>query len=367
MQSHEVLRYEQSPLKIDYLNKRLVRMNLNENLVLPRKLIKFLATRSIDRLDLRHYPSNMESGEVLTLRREIARYCNCSTGSVAIGSGSDQVMDLLFRASLKKMSDKLLTIDPTFSMYGVLASRLGSKTVFVKAQASNYGGGAFSLDFKRLLVKCKDKNVKIIVLASPNNPTGIQYPLQEIEALVACLPDKTFMLDEAYVEYAEYSATSLLRSYPNLFIARTFSKAFGLASLRLGYLVCSNERIIEEINNELQYPFPITTLSAIIATDMLRKKDVVIRYAKKTKRLRQEMIESLSTLGKGIRVVSQSNTNFVLVQCPKAWKIAVDLLSNYAIALKYIPKLGREKEFLRISVGTREMNQKLLRALQKVA
>lgn len=367
MQAQESLRYEQSPLRIDYSEKGLIRMNLNENLVLPQNTIRSALVKCVDRLDPRYYPPEMEEGEIRTLRSEIARYCSCSISSVAIGVGSDQVIDMLFRAKLKGKSDKLVTVDPTFSMYQLFANRLGRDTELVRTRRSNDPRGPFSLDSKKIDAACKSKDTRILALASPNNPTGIQYPLQEIERLLKTFPDITLMLDEAYTEYGEYSATRILRSYPNLVIARTFSKAFGLASFRLGYHISSDVEAIQEINNELQYPYPITTLSATMAIEMLRRKDIILEYAEKTKTLRRELIGAIMALRKKLRVISPSNTNFLLVQSPTARRIAEDLLANYAIAVKYLPKLGDEKEFLRITVGTREMNQKLLYALRRVA
>ena len=366
MREDSSLLYEQSPLSIDYAEKNLLRMNLNENLVLPRSFMRSVLAKCVDELDARYYPSSMDEGEILALRSEIAKYCKCSKDSVVIGAGSDQTIDLLIRSKLKKSSDLLATVNPTFSMYELFANRLGRKTVTVATHPSTDGDKPFSLDFKRLQSVCKTTKVKLLALASPNNPTGVQYSLEDIRALLESLPNTTLMLDEAYVEFGDYNATGLLSSFPNLVISRTFSKAFGLASFRLGYLVSSDISLIKEISENLQYPYPISSLTATVATEMLRRKQVVLDSAEKTKTFRSELIESLQKLGKDLRVFTNSKANFVLVQSPIAKKVAKELPDKYAIALKYLPSLGKEKEFLRITVGTRELNQRLLYALRRI-
>ena len=361
------LLYEQSPLRIDYAEKNLARMNLNENLVMPRNFMRSVLAKCLDKIDARYYPSEIDDGEILELRSAIAKYCRSATDSVAIGAGSDQTIDLLFRSKLRTSSDSVVIVEPTFSMYRLLASRLGAKAITVNTRPSTDPEEPFSLNYEELVASCKAKSANLLVLASPNNPTGVQYQIEEIRSLLESRPNMTVMLDEAYAEYGEYNATGLLSAYQNLVISRTFSKAFGLASFRLGYLVSSNVDLIREINEELQYPYPISSITAAVATEMLRRKQEVLEFAEKTKLFRKELIESLQKLGKRLRIFSPSRANFVLAQTPGAKKIARELLEKYAIALKYMPSLGDEKEFLRITVGTRELNQKLLYALRRSA
>jgi len=203
---------------------------------------------------------------------------------------------------------------------------------------------------------------------SPNNPTANQFPIEQIGEILEMAPDKPVLLDEAYVEYAKYDgAKRLLQSHSNLIVLRTFSKAFGLASLRLGYILSSESEFIRRFNNDVQYPYPVTGLSISMAIELLRKKDVVLECVDKTKIFREELIVSLQKLGPPIKVVPRSDANFLLVQAKGAKRIAKELLSRYGIAVKYLPDLGREKkEFLRITVGSMEANRKLLFALRRI-
>jgi histidinol-phosphate/aromatic aminotransferase/cobyric acid decarboxylase-like protein len=183
----------------------------------------------------------------------------------------------------------------------------------------------------------------------------------------------TVLLDEAYVEYANYSGLKLLNSYPNLVILRTFSKAFALASQRLGYIMCSDTDFVREFTQEHQYPYPIASFSVALGIELMKRKSVVLDAANKTKILRAELTQSLVDLGKKKKSgrplfvkASDSSANFVLFQCKNSGRIAQELLQTYNIAVKYIEKLAREKKFLRITVGTRELNERLLFALRRV-
>lgn len=364
MLASKELRYEQSALDIDYGSKNLVRMNLNENIVLPRSQIRSVIASCADRLDTRYYPSAIKEGDLQALTLRIAKYCNCSSGSVAIGSGGDQLLDLVLRMKLKRRSDKLVTVEPTYSMYSIIARRLGARVSLVGLSSSK-APEPFSLKVDEILSKSRSRNAKVLVLASPNNPTGIQYPINQIESLLSELPDIDIILDEAYVEYGEYSAEKLIGSYTNLIIVRTFSKAFGLASLRLGYILSSDTALINDLNNNVQLPYPVSGFSVIVALAMLRRQSIILEYTNRTKSLRNELAESLGRISE-LRVIPNPRGNFVLVKSRESRKIADDLLSKYAIAVKYIEKLGAEREFLRITVGTRELNQKLLYALRRI-
>jgi len=110
------LSYQQSPLEIDYSDTKLVRMNLNENLIFPPNLLRSILRKCTDKLDPRYYPDELGTGEMKTLTDEIARYCGCSRDFVSIGVGGDQLIDLIFRMKVNRRKGKplILTVDPTF-------------------------------------------------------------------------------------------------------------------------------------------------------------------------------------------------------------------------------------------------------------
>lgn len=356
--------YEQSYFKIDYSIQDLLRLNLNENLVMPLNMIE-RAMRYYERnADPRLYPSESTEGEMWELRSLLGKYCDCEPSLVELGCGSDQLIDLLCRFRLRA-KDVLVTVKPTFSMYALRARSCGARVVQVPVDYSPSGRDPFPLETDKLVKACSANKAKLLFLASPNNPTGIQYSLPQLKEILESIPSSTLLvLDEAYVEYCEYTARSLLRKYPNLIILRTFSKAFGLASHRLGYIVSYNQELKKEFGSGIQLPFPISGLAASLALELLRQIKVILYYAKKTVRLRENLISSLQDLKTpNFRVVERSDANFVLVESPFSERIARTLLTEYRIAVKFLPEMIGDKSFLRITVGTNTMNSRLIEAL----
>ncbi len=303
--------YTQSPLRIDYDQNELLRMNLNENIVFPKNVMRSILAKCVDEYDPRIYPSDINEGESLILDEEIAKYCGCSSSSVAIGIGGDQLIDLIFRTFLNKTSDSVFVVSPTFSMYSIFASRQKSKLNEIWLEPST-SKDAFALPFSRLKDAWKKQSgAKLLVIVSPNNPTANQFPVEQIEEILEVALDKPVLLDEAYVEYAKYDAAKrLLKAHKNLIILRTFSKAFGLASLRLGYILSSDSEFIRRFNCDIQYPYPVTGLTLSMGIELLRRKEVVLEWVEKTKTFREELIVSLQKLGPSINVVPRIRYQF---------------------------------------------------------
>jgi histidinol-phosphate aminotransferase len=348
-----------------------LRMDLNENIVIPPNFIRLVLSKCADQYDPRFYPPEWNNEGMKALNRHIAAYAGCSENCVALGAGADQILDLLIRMKLRGPNTKLVTVEPTFPLYSEFARRVHATVLNVPLRNSK-NEHPFSLDKEKLTRACKTKRATICALASPNNPTAIQYSLDDVRQLLESIPRHvTVLLDEAYVEYGRYDgAKNFLGSFPNLVVVRTFSKAFALASLRLGYLMSTEEHFIEEFWHDFQYPYPVSGFSMLMATEMLKRKDVINHWAQKTKEFRAELIGSLSKLeaktGGSMRVIRESDANFVLVQVSKGKKISEELRSSYGIAVKYYPRLGRESNFLRITVGSRESNEQLLYAIRRL-
>ena len=357
------MRYAQSVLSLDYSGKSMLRMNLNENIVMPLARMKPAISKCADQFDHRYYTSGLDEAEVSQLLSGVARDAECAVNSIGLGFGSDQILDLIFKMKFGSVMSTLVSMDPSYSMYAVLARRSGCKVALVKLTSST-ASEPFALRNERVLKAVRKSNAKVLVLASPNNPTGIQYPLDQIRSILESLPGTSVLVDEAYVVYADSTTTALLSKFRNLIIVRTFSKAFALANLRLGYFLSSDSSLVEKFNKEVQYPYPVSGFAVSIATELLRRRSLILEYAEKTRVYRKELMDSLE--GVGLRVASRSSANFVLVKSSKSRRIAEELLLRFAIAVKYIPRLGSEREFLRITVGSREMNERLLYSLRRI-
>ena len=219
-----------SPYKRPLKQHDFLKLDSNENMVVEKRFIKAMALKSIHDNDFREYP--LEHFEILY--NKISKYVNINTKNIGIGNGSDQIMDLLLSTICK--GKKAITINPTFSYF---VDRCNIYRIPIKL--INLSTLNNSLNFETFIKEAKD--VDIIYLASPNNPTGNQFKIEEVTNLIEISKDKLIIIDEAYVEFSNYSLSNMVNKFNNLIIMRTFSKALGLAGARVGYIL-SNEYII---------------------------------------------------------------------------------------------------------------------------
>jgi histidinol-phosphate aminotransferase len=205
------------------------------------------------------------------------------------------------------------------------------------------------------LAKCQ-----ILYLDSPNNPTGFQFSKAQIESLVKKF-DGLVIVDEAYGEFGDSSAISLTKKHDNLIVVKTFSKAFGLAGLRLGYFV-ANKKIVEVFNQVLQYPYPLSTLAIEAGIASLDKVDLMKEAAEIIKSERKKIIETLRKYD--AFEVFDSKANFVLFDAKGADKRVFAALVEQGISIRKLGKIGSHSGCLRVTVGTKEMNSKFLLAIR---
>ncbi|MCX6769306.1 MAG: aminotransferase class I/II-fold pyridoxal phosphate-dependent enzyme [Candidatus Micrarchaeota archaeon] len=206
---------------------------------------------SVAGVKLNRYPDS----DQLELRQEIAKYAGVKRENVLVGNGSDEVIDLCIRAFVS-IGDNVVSLEPGYSMYSVCAEAQGANAKQVLLDKE------FQPDIGAVLA-ASNSRTKIIFLVSPNSPVGVPVEYVKIEEL-AGKTDAILFVDEAYIEFGGKSAVSLIEKYDNLVISRTFSKAWGLAGLRVGYAV-SNERIISVLRS-LKAPYNVNSLSAALVT-----------------------------------------------------------------------------------------------------
>lgn len=335
--------YKRPEKKRDYY-----KLDSNENMVLEKKFIRALALKSLNDNDFREYP--IEHFEILF--DKIAKYANINTKNVGVGSGSDQIMDLLLSTIGRKK--KAITINPTFSYF---IDRCNIYNIPVKLV--NLSDLDNSLDFEYFVKEAKDTD--IIYLASPNNPTGNQFNIEDIINLIEVSEDKLIILDEAYVEFSDYSLTNFVNKYNNLILMRTFSKAFGLAGARIGYIL-ANEEIINIFNQYIQLPYPLSSFSMQLAIEALENFEIIKRSIKTIRYERNILYNKLGQI-KGIKVYS-SDANFFFFQTFEHFNKINKQLFQEKILIKVFGDLANYKGAMRITIGTKEMNNKLISILE---
>ncbi|MBI2593404.1 histidinol-phosphate transaminase [Candidatus Daviesbacteria bacterium] len=238
--------------------------------------------------------------EYKDLRKEIAKSYKIPFEKIMVGSGSDELIDLIFRMVVE-VSDEVINFPPTFGMYDVSLKLNRAKVVNVKRDAD------FNIDIKAAL-KAINKKTKLIIVCSPNNPTGNPTPRSGIVKLLET--GKLVMLDEAYAEFASRDNLDLLNRYPNLMILRTFSKWAGIAGLRLGF-VAMNEYLISQLM-KIKSPFNVNLAAEVAGIAVLKDLKFARENITKLKLERSRLSKKLSSIP--YLKVFPSETNFVFAQ-----------------------------------------------------
>lgn len=328
---------------------KIIKLDLNENFFIPRKRLLALVKEALEDLDPRLYPQEEEE----RLREKLSTYVGLSASHIAIGNGGDEIIERIAHLFLGK-GEQAITISPTFPMYRHAINLQKARLIEVPLKAD------FSLDVNGLLSKATTKT-KVLFLCSPNNPTANQFEMDDIKSLIESFPG-IVVVDEAYVEFADYSVTPLIKKCENLVVIRTFSKAFGLAGLRLGYCIADTE-IIRALSEIVRLPYPVNTVSLKVGTKILENIGVVEEAVKKTRVEREKLVKALNDID-GVKAF-KSKTNFVLFRTEKpSDKIYYGLLKK-GVLIKEIGTILGFQNCLRTTVGLPWMNAKLVESLKE--
>lgn len=301
--------------------------------------------------DVNRYPDPQQR----SLKAELAKIKNVSTEHVLLGNGSDEVLDLLFRAFCEPDKDNVITLPPTYGMYKVLANinNIENREVLLNSD--------FEPDVEEIL-NSVDQNTKMIFLCSPNNPTGNSFSEEKIIHILENF-NGLVIIDEAYIDFStEESWLNKLEQYPNLVITQTLSKAFGMAGIRLG--ICYASVGIIEILNKIKPPYNVNELTQLRALDrVVNKKKVNSEIA--------DLLKQRALLGGAlvevnfIKKIYPSDANFILVKVDNANK-RYDQLLEKGIVIRNRTTQPLCENTLRFTVGTGEENEKLLKALKDI-
>lgn len=296
------------------------------------------------------YPDPMQR----SLKEKIAFVKNISFENIFLGNGSDEPIDLLIRAFCEPGKDNIVAIDPTYGMYQVAADI--NNVLYKKVLLDDN----FQLNADNLLANV-DINSKLVFLCSPNNPTGNYLEISEIKKVISGFHGLV-ILDEAYIDFSKHSGfLSELNSFPNLVILQTFSKAWGLASIRLGMAFASKDII--SILNKIKYPYNINLLTQQYAIDVIEKTAEKDNWVNCIISNRQLLTEELKGV-KSVMKVYESDANFILVKVDNP-RILYNYLVDNKIIVRNRSSVSLCAGCLRITVGTQEENDKLLKAMKK--
>jgi histidinol-phosphate aminotransferase len=275
-------------------------------------------------------------------------------GNIFLGNGSDEAIDILFRAFCRPGVDNVITLPPTYGMYEVSANINDVEVRKVKLTLD------YQLDMEGI-AEAIDENTKIIFICSPNNPTGNSINRADIETILANFQGLV-VIDEAYINYSRQKTfIQELTEYANLVVLHTLSKAWGLAGLRLGMAFASEEII--EVFNKVKPPYNINEASQRIALEALQNVEQINNWIKLTVSEREKLINDLGKLELVLKIFP-SDANFILVKTIDA-KGIYDHLVNNGIIVRDRSKVELCEDSLRITVGTPEENKTLITNLKK--
>jgi histidinol-phosphate aminotransferase len=325
-----------------------IKLDSNENFALDKDFVAGITAEAVKQVDLREYPI----GQIDDLYAQLAAYAGVGEDCVAVGSGSDQIIELL----LSTLGSRRATVfSPTFSYFINRCELHGIKVYQVPLKPD------FTLDRKAFVKAAKRSD--LIYICSPNNPTGNQLDRQELIEVVDSLKDRLVLIDEAYVDFADYSLSDEAIKRNNVVIIRTLSKAFGLAGARVGYMV-SNKKFVKIFRSIIQSPYPLSTLSLAIASGVLADVD----HVKQTiKYVRSERVRVFARLAKidGIKIF-RSDANFIFIEAGKNYHAISKILNNNGIVVKLLGNIANHKGCMRITIGSREMNDKYLQCIEQI-
>ena len=326
-----------------------IKVNANEcNLNLP-PLVEERVLSRLSRVAFNRYPNY----EYDSLREQIARNFSVDVEQILLGSGSSEIIEKLFYAFGGSTSSKIVYPQPSFSMYKIYAKAAEAQPVPFELNDK------YDLKIDKYIDIIKKEEPALAVVCNPNNPTGNVLTVDQIEEIAKNI-DCAFLVDEAYVEFYGKSSVNLVKKYPNLIVARTFSKAYGLAGVRVGYMIANKE--VTKMIEKTYMPYHLNSLSLATADIVYQMRDEFVPRIQMMIAERKRMSEQLKTL-KGVKVYP-SNTNFVLIHYDKAVELN-EYLESLNIGVRSFGSAPRLENCLRISMGTREENDEWFATIKK--
>ena len=308
-------------------------------------------------LDANESPFNMPHNRYpdplqIEVKKKISQIKHVAVENIFLGNGSDEAIDLVFRAFCEPRIDNVVAIDPTYGMYQVCAevNDVEYRKVLLDADFQ------FSAD---KLLAATDEHTKLIFLCSPNNPTGNDLNHDELVKVLNGF-EGLVIIDEAYIDFSQQpSFLSRLSEFPNLIVLQTFSKAWASAAIRLGMAFASTEII--GILSKIKYPYNVNQLTQHQAMEMLHRYHEIVSWVKNLQKEREILEEEFMKLSCTIEIYP-SDANFFLAKVTDAVKIYNYLVSQ-GIIVRNRHSVSLCDNCLRVTVGTRNENKKLLEVL----
>ena len=327
-----------------------VKLNQNESPFDIPAALKQEITEEVCRSHWNRYPSLTGT----RLKLELSSFLGLPEKCIVVGVGSDEMLNAAASVVLEK-NKSALRVEPTFQLYKQCAVSNGANEIVLQLNSD------FSYPVEEIVRVLKNRKVDLFMLASPNSPTGNSLNLTDLEIILKST-DGLVVIDEAYYEFSGITAVSLLKKYRNLVITRTFSKAFGLAGLRVGYLL-SDPDIVENIY-KVKMPFSLNVFSEAAAITLLRNYGEIRKNIDTILKNKQSLInilrESTSV------TVYPSDTNFFIIDVKQNGEKTAQDFADAGVAVRDVSHYPLLENCIRVTVGTEKENKIFSEVLKKI-
>jgi histidinol-phosphate aminotransferase len=328
-----------------------VKINQNENPWDVPENVKAEALRRLNARRWSRYPEFVAS----SLQESLAEFALWKPDGVIAGNGSNELIQALLMVSVEP-GKRVLISEPTFALYRQVTTVLGGQIISVPLSAT------FEFDVSALLEAIEGSEPEVVILCSPNNPTGSPIADSDLRRLLDAAPGLV-VIDEAYHEFAGHSVVPLLKDFPNFVVLRTFSKAMALAGMRIGYLLAAPQ-LVTEIRKAV-LPYNLNVFSQTVAQVAIEMYKAELQpLVKRIIAERERLFAELSAI-EGLRPVA-SKANFMIVRTAMEPRRLFDQLLARDILVRDVSGYPMLKDYFRFNVGTPEENDRLLQALNEV-
>lgn len=325
-----------------------IKLNQNES---PWDLPMSLKVSIIERLvqtDFNRYPLE----DPIALKKQLAKYYGVMVDQIVMANGTNVLIQALVNATSHQ--NKVLLVDPTFSVYEIQAKLFGNTVIKVPLNDD------FSLPVERMIRTIKQEQPSLVFIPNPNAPTGNLFDKQSLHRIISaanCL----VVIDEAYYPFSHETVIEWLGEFHNLVILRTFSKAFALAGARFGFALCDSE--VSHNLEKVLLPFCVSRLTCAVIEEILKKTKFMDQYVKDLNKERDRLLAQMQEIQQ-IKVFN-SHANYILFKVENA-SIVFQKLLKQGVIVRNVSDDSFLKDCLRVTVGTADENKAFIKALQKV-
>jgi histidinol-phosphate aminotransferase len=329
--------------------KKVYKLASNENPLGPSPKALEVIRKNLSQIN--RYPDSCS----FYLKRKLAKYFNVEQSNLVLGNGSDELIDIIIKTFVEE-DESIITADTTFLEYKIISGILGRRVITVPLRYFKYDLESIK---KRL-----DKKTKLIFISNPNNPTGTYVTKYELEDFMNGLPENiVLVLDEAYdtfIDVDDFPNSLKYINSKNVIVLKTFSKAYGLAGLRIGYAVANSG--LAAYMERARLPFNVNILAQAAASAALDDKKFLLKTRKLILEGKNYLYDCLTKLG---IVYVPSVANFILFDCGRDGTDVFREMLKYGVIVRDMKQYGL-KNFIRVTIGTKKENQRFIKVLKKV-